>query len=394
MIQLTRVVTILSERFAVTRGKALVLSESTAGAISPECRQWSEVFRLGLCSYDMLPRLTTLGHLLCLASFDAGLTRGALRLDEWAARMGLIEDDGARLRPDKVTELLVALQTLGIVDIDAIGGTFELRPDARMWSKSRPLREWDPKGVQSHLKIFADRPLSVSLSELSRERAIGAGAGSTSPPSSSTSSPEYWTRLREAMSSSNPEEACAALAREYGGALPPEGVGRNPPKNPGDSSPSLGEIRPKESGRNPPSGLGEIRPAEKPLETLVAGAVAEEFGRNPPKTVQPSLAIAKEALVQKSCTAKEPDRAKSAQARAWLEGVDKKGRLKEPWVFGQWMELCDRNPEFVLERLRYRLEYYEKKNAAEKLDAIADPIAWMSRRAREFGQLRQPERLR
>lgn len=150
----------------------------TAGAnpTREEMAACSRAFRAGLleCYLEgtLRPTELALGLVLCEGTFDAGRARGFIRLDDWARRLGLIERKG--LRTDKCGLVLKTLNTLGAVDLNAAQGTFELRPDADLWSfraRSHRARAFSNGAAAAELPLRCERPLSEQLSQDARDRA-------------------------------------------------------------------------------------------------------------------------------------------------------------------------------------------------------------------------------
>src|ERR1035441_7411749 len=130
--------------------------------------------------YDLKPQEFWLAHLLVLESYDrrdaagrpARVPWGKLSLEDWAARGGFRDNKGTRC--DKLRPVLESLAQLGIVDVNWIEGTFELRPSVESWSRVNGLRAKPRPGqtAQQVMELCADRPLSAAMAEVCREKAL------------------------------------------------------------------------------------------------------------------------------------------------------------------------------------------------------------------------------
>ena len=130
-------------------------------------------FRTGLSRYVLSELESKLAHKLCLESYDKGLPRGVWDLEEWARLLGLMES--GLPRSDKCLRFLKALEDLGLVYLNEVERTFELRPDLAGWSRERPLRGRDRRRRavgHPELNLRAERPLDEALSAVRRDNAL------------------------------------------------------------------------------------------------------------------------------------------------------------------------------------------------------------------------------
>lgn len=151
---------------------------SEPGASRLDFPKLSRMFREALLGYELMPNELKLGQIFCLETFDVGRAVGLVALREWAAWLGLRDSKG--LRPDKCAALVNTLNSLGIVDVNCAQGTFEPRPDASLWSRTRAFRVRafsTETGGSAELPLRAQRELPEALSELARDNAQTQGVG-------------------------------------------------------------------------------------------------------------------------------------------------------------------------------------------------------------------------
>ena len=335
------------------------------------CWVYSRVMREGLTCCKLKPKQSWLAEVLILESYDrldesglaAPVLRGKLALKEWAERGGFRDEKG--LRTKTLEGVLRSLVTLGLVDVNWMESTFELRPAASSWDTSVGLRA-KPRPVcvkQQVMEFSAERPLSAALADLSREKALtGAGVATSD-------SRALFNRLRVAVNDplemAALQEDLARMARAPASGDLPDDVG--------------GKIRRMSAEKFADTGNGE-----KPADLQGFAASAEKFA----ESVQAEAVSAVPASVQKAVPA-NGSAEKFADAMAWLKKKDAKGRLQDVGIFAQWSELCERNPRYVLDRLRWHLQYYQDRTARNNEPPLEDPLAWMSRKARDERQLKR-----
>lgn len=327
-------------------------------------------FREGLRDYAAGHRLRPtefyLAQLLCLDSFDRGELRGAVDLVRWALALNMRDARGARA--DKCAPVLCSLKELGIVDVDPARGTFELRPDWTMWSRLQALRS-APTASTSELNLCADRPLSEALSEVSREAALtngGRSGGATAV---------HFGRLKEALKQG--PEAVEKLLSEFATSWRAEDV----PPYQGPSPKFGGGVR-----QNLPQASSAKGGEAEVVEKMGLCAASPKFGGTSLALAELSSDLKAEAKLK--LPASSP--VKADEAMRWLESVDRAGRLGRQEVLAQWSELCDREPGYVLRKLRWHFEEYENHwRRPDNPTPVSDPLAWMSRKAREERKLRE-----
>jgi len=310
-----------------------------------DCVQWSRKFRAGLLDYDLRPNELRLALVLCEASFDAGEVKAPVNLRGWAVRLEL--RDGKGYRVDHSRRLFDELQALGIVAVNAAEAMFELRPDAGGWSRVRSLRTRQPAAGESSensddLPLRDVRELDEALSSDNRANALAAPvATKTSGPTTvGVDRSALFSELRVALQSGD-KDKLAALAASSRQILSSDFSDRT-------SS------------------------SENSAEHSVPG---------------PARALASSSSgVPKLELAKTPE--KSAEAQAWLSSVDKHGDLRGRYG-PQWLALCQAHPDYVLTKLRGALEDNRRRVARQEAGvfAVARPLAWLSRKAREEGRL-------
>jgi hypothetical protein len=317
-----------------------------------------------VAGYDLRPTEERLVHLMVLDSYDRGITRAKVRLDYWGGRL--------RLRLDKLERVLREIINLGLVDVNRALGTFELRPDHEQWSRSRAFRPSDrvldpelteiPGPVRNpELGLVAERPLSEALSEVAREKAIESGAPICDGDRDWRA---LYSRLLDAIQSGD-EAASAAIAAGFLAGLGGGGGGGK----------SAGVWR-----KNLPDEIASVSPGEFACRAGPA---------------EKSAAIASLASVQRAELARalsSPEKSASAsrtgEAWNWLVKVDSNRTLQGRFA-SQWRELCERDPDFVLNRLRGAYENHLERlaNGELGLRKVDRPLAWMARKAFDEGRI-------
>jgi hypothetical protein len=370
---------------------------------------------MGLQKYGLLPNEFFLAHILCLETFDVGNVSGCVNYERWAESLGFRESKG--LRPDKAEKVFASLVQLGIADVNAPKGTYELRPDATNWSRLRALRNADQTATTCELPLQNERPLSEALSDLSRERVLRGGPV--------TSWPALFGRLRKWIDSgARPQEipdelkglAGFAPARRPAGFAPDMATSAEKSADNRQNSPKVSAEKSAETQTADPPGFAVS--AEKSAEKNQAKVSAEKsadasFGgvggaaaaalavlgsvqgqqQQPlpvegapkePRGPGEAAAAAAAALQSSQGIAKAAAAAaashKPTEAWTWVQSMDYKGQLRKEEIARQWAALCERDPKYVTVRLKTHLEKYPEVN---------DPLAWLSRKAREEGKLRR-----
>jgi hypothetical protein len=333
-----------------------------------------------VAGYDLRPTEERLVHLMVLDSYDRGVTRAKVRLDYWGGRL--------RLRLDKLERVLREVINLGLVDVNQALGTFELRPDHEQWSRSRAFRPSDrvldpelteiPGPVRNpELGLVAERPLSEALSEVAREKAIESGAPICGGDRDWRA---LYSRLLDAVQSGD-EAASAAIAADFSAGTGREGVA--------EKSAGFGR-------KNPPVEIASVLPGEfscraGPAEksaaiASLASVQRAELARGPSRTGQVSEKSA--GAGKGTDTVRAYGASRSGEAWNWLLKVDSNRTLQGRFA-SQWRELCERDPDFVLNRLRGAYENHLERlaNGEQGLRRVDRPLAWMARKAFDEGRI-------
>ena len=329
------------------------------------CVIYSRRFRESLEDYDLLPTELRLLLHLCLETYDQGLIRGRVDLPGWAAKLRMREAKG--LRVDKCERVFKSVCDLGIVDLNAAQATFELRPDPSSWSNVRAF--YGVSKQETELTLCAERQLSESLSELSREKALLGAPGPTERDWRT-----LFTEMKAAVQAG--PEAVEQFQRDHPGVF---GQAESGEKSADVSAKSSDVFR----GKNPPT-----QNNQQPQ------VFAVDLSRSGEKSADPKLIASCTAFdVQKAKPAKAVSGEKSAEsgkyagkfskeeAWEWLFSVDAMGQLNDALYGPQWAALCERYPNYVMTRLKPKLEAMREKST------ITDPIAYLSKKAREEGRM-------
>lgn len=323
-----------------------------------ECVVYSRHLRQAIIDYDLLPTEIRLLMLLCLETFDAGLIGDQVALQRWAEKLRMRDAKG--LRVDKCEKVFKTLVDLGIVDLNATQATYQIRPDPLTWSRVRAL--YGPRKTESELQLCAERPLSESLSELSREKALGG------VPEPDRDWHALFNGLQTALQAGPAEvERFQRDHPEMFSAEKSADVRRkNPPTESGDSAETLNA----QCCQGFDVSRGDS--AEKSADTAIASLAGTG--------TKAKLATAKTLSAEKSADM-------VAEAVAWVQSVDRLGQMEDPVYGPQWRRLCEEYPNYVLKRLKLRLETTEKSGKAE--DRVDDPLAYLARKAREEGRMKR-----
>lgn len=324
-----------------------------------ECAIYSRRFREAIEDYELLPTELRLLQRLCLETFDAGLVRGQVAMERWAAKLRMRDAKG--LRVDKCEKVFKSVCDLGIVDLNAALGTFELRPDPLVWSRVRAL--YGVVKPQSELSLCAERPLSESLSELSREQALkGVPVLADGHHHMARDWHALFTEMNAAVQA-GPAEV-EKFQREH-----PELF----------SAEKSAEVRRK----NPPTDSDNFAAGQNRQSSQVFAAARSLSAEKSADKLIASLAVpVQEAQLAKAVTSSAE---KSAEALDWVRSVDRMGQLADRIYGPQWERLCLEYPNYVLSKLKRRFEK-EEDGCPGKL---WDPLAYLSRKAREDGRMRR-----
>lgn len=335
-----------------------------AEAATNDFRALSAELHRGLVAYGLKPIEVLLLLILCDETFERDQVAGKVDLERWARMLGWRADKLERMVWRELTEVL------RIVDHNAAEGTYQIRPDYRAWP---PYRGWRAKahdhGPDLEFQFSAERPLSEALCERSREAALREnGRRSHEPPAvllQGQKEPD-WKGLMAAIERGTVEQDFPVAE-----------------KSAGLSSQPGGKIR--QNGNGPPS---EKSAMTQTSAALALASVAEKSSQNP------QLAVAEPASFQKklSSASRRPQAAeKSAgapDAFAWLESLDRTSCLVDPVVAAQWRELCERDPGYVLGKLRRRYEARAAKLKREG-DQVERPLGLLSVMARDDRAMRR-----
>jgi hypothetical protein len=102
-----------------------------------------------------------------------------------------------------------------------------------------------------------------------------------------------------------------------------------------------------------------------------------------------SLAVpaqkAKLATAKTSSAEKSADAETISRALVWVESIDRMGQLCDPVYGPQWIRMIQEYPNYVLTKLKRRFE----KEESGRTGVLTDPLAYLSRKAREEGRMRR-----
>lgn len=310
-----------------------------------KCWLLSYRFRQGLSNYRLMPQEERLAHLMCLDTFDRGELGGRVTLEVWARALGLRDSKG--LRTDKCEKLVKSLMDLGIADVNSAQGTFELRPYAQHWSRLRALRNEAESKAEGELPLCAERPLSEALSELARDKALAGGPVQVKEDWSA-----FFSRFRSALDRGTVAEEFPEVSADK------SADGRiNPPNFAADKS----------ADKETPIKTGDLASPQVSAKSADAPIASLAYGSTKAKLAMGSAE-------------------KSAEAWEFLVKRDVRGALKEKRFYGQWQDLCEREPNYVLRKLAGALEAFKP---TDESPMVENPLAYMARKAREDGKFRR-----
>jgi hypothetical protein len=331
-----------------------------------DCVAYSRHLRRGLEDYELLPTELRLLHRLCLETFDAGEIRGRVALERWTAKLRMRDAKG--LRVDKCERVFKSLCDLGIIDLNAAQGTFELRPDPLTWSRVRAL--YGTVKPESELPLCAERPLSESLSELSREKALSGVPAPTE---------RDWHALFTEMNAATQAgpQAVEKFQREHPELFSAE--------KSAETSGNFADVRRK----NPPTGSANSAEVQNRQSSQVFAAANMLSAEKSADKLIASLAVpaqkAKLATAKTSSAEKSADAETISRALVWVESIDRMGQLCDPVYGPQWIRMIQEYPNYVLTKLKRRFE----KEESGRTGVLTDPLAYLSRKAREEGRMRR-----
>jgi hypothetical protein len=343
----------------------------------------SLAFRRGLVVYNLKETELRLALQLDLESYGLGLTSGKLDLLRWTRLLGYIEGGSPRLK--KMQVVLDSLKQLGLVDVNEAKGEFTLRPHLPFWSNTRGTRGAVDTANEPELTLCAVRELDEALSSVHAEKALMAGHGPTEtlavpgPVCKEDRRSELQAKITDAIERGAPAEELEMLGRDFA-ALANER--RNfPPPEPIPVPAVAAEFS---AAAKSPETLGQSVAAENSSGSSLASLALTEYKAKLAKAAENSSAEPIAGSVQ----TKKLHQAEAAWR--WLESVDDRGDLRrESWPRDQWRELSERNPGYVLGRLKGILEDNRRRIAAKESGVIAYayPLAVLARVARDEGQL-------
>lgn len=325
-----------------------------------KCWAWSTATREGLQRFKLSPSERLLGGQMVLESFDQCRTVAPVLIPEWCHVMGGTFLDNGKPREAKLRAVLDNLVQLGVVDVNQAQGTFELRPDWTLW-RFRGLRclpQEGSKAATDSLQLRAERLLSEALSENSR-----TGAMKTGGPVLVRDWPDLFNKARQAV---NDPSKIASLLAEF----PAEKV----------------------AAANCAGG-GEIRRNAAAKSAGMQVTAAQGFAAAPESYShysQPPIAISLDPNKLRAIAKPAEKSASPSMDEVVLElrSVDLGRELQRSSALAQWEDLAGRKPGYVMglvEEYRSRSALYARQGRK----AIASPVAWISRIARDAGELRR-----
>lgn len=343
--------------------------------------------------YELRPSDREFLGLLILDTYDLGRVASEwtpAKQEAMARTMGMVETKGVRL--DKLEKMFTRLITLGLIDRNAGQGTYQLRPHVENW--------WHPATGQAttasghpELALSAERPLSDNLSEVSREKALaGAPEAPAATAAGALDAPALFAKWREMV---DQPEALAAWLKEHqplpeirqsvGASTSVEATEREKlsAEKSADVSGKFAESRSAKFADA--SGKFSESSAEKSAETEVAQPEGVEVSAKFADISAEKSADAIASLAFKDQKAKLAKAAeKSADARRWLEEVDKAKVMASgnQWA-REWDSLLERDPGFVLRWLKPRLE-----KARSSRNPPPDEFGYIAMVARYEGKFR------
>jgi hypothetical protein len=349
------------------------MTPTTATADVALCWVYSHVMRDKLSRYRLKPKQFWLAHVLVLESYDRldesgapdPIVKAPLCIDEWAKR-GRFEDEKG-LRRKSLEAVLESLVGLGIVDVNWIERTFELRPAVESSGQLTELRARATRvegESQRVLELCAERPVSAALADLSREKAlVGAGAAVSGASA-------LFSRPRQAV---NDPTEMAALEADLARTM-------SAPNSAEKSAESIGgKIRRTSAEKSADTGNGE-----KPADLQGFAASAEKSAERPQLAaaavpVQPCTKLAKLAgnLPAFKAAAASSSEGNATEAMAYLLQIDQGHdslKARAEWAVA-WTKISLEHSDWVLGRFR---KLIVKRNPD-------DPIAFGSRVARDDG---------
>lgn len=342
----------------------------------------------GIICYDLRPIEVLLLLVLKAETYRRQSLSAPVRLEAWAAQLGM---EVRKLRP-YWRELVL----LGIVDANQGQGSYSLRPDAAMWSKTRGRRSAASIPGHPELPLIAERPLDAALTEVAVEKVLSP----KSNVQSRTVTAEDWHALRESLSC--PEKLGGPPSPGYGAVKAAEkSAGAGAEKFSGGG----GKIRrgaaeksagPQVADTGPPGELFTVFTDPYSLaEAQPLKAEAELSFKAAEKSAGAVIADSRLPIAEGQRAGTMADgkgqmanrQQRIAAAMDWLQRVDSRRRLARVDVLSQWEDLCQREPEYVLGKLRRR--YEEPHNAP-----LSNPLGWLAQVAIEDGRLRRLGRVR
>lgn len=309
-------------------------------------RLLSRQFRRSILAYGCKPNQVRLLLVLCDETFDANQIAGRVDLIKWGLALQMRAD---KLQSGPWTEVCNAL----IVDFDPGIGAYQLRPDIRCWSR---IMAGDLKNLSviQELPLVGARPLSESLSELSREAVLKrADLAEVDQPRATTPDEAQSVSYREG----DFKRLSAAIAS-----------GTVDVEFPNALLPAVAEKSAAVRRKNPPQMAEKSAVMEKPTNQRLA-KVAEKSA-----TIRSDLIGTKDLILSVA--------EKSAAAWTWLSSIDANRALALRTNRSQWEKLCRSDPDYVLERLRLALEAQRQKGRE-----ITNPLRYVAATARNDKRL-------